>query len=415
MHHPRLPHLIAGASLVLAGCPTRPDYIQCNDDSNCGLSSGGRCLENAASGRSFCAYPDPACPGGMRWSDYDVEGSISGACVMTDVDAGVDSPDAPTDGPPQDGPSNCALKVAFHDGPDNAREVWIANPDGSGLINVSNSPADDANPTWSADGTRIAFQSKRTGRWDLYIVNVDGSGLFNVTNTPAIDETAPVWSPDGQRIAFTGLGFNVMYANGTGVAPVTTMATSGAYTWSADSTRIVFPQVNPNVPDLFVATIGTGAQPINVTNSTAAETPAAWTPGPRLAYSTGDLFTSNPDGTARVNLTPGTPAMEYEPRWTTDGQTLVFTSNAETDFEIHRIAAAGGQPTRILDNTLGTAVGAGDWVRDVSKDGQRVLFERRTSFTASRIGVVAIDGTGATFFNGGTGTNARGATLARCP
>lgn len=100
---------------------------------------------------------------------------------------------------PKIGTIPCGLRVAFHDGAANAREVWVANADGSGLINVSNDAAYDANPSWSPDGTRLVFQSKRGGRWDLYIVNRDGSGLANLTNTPTADELNPGWSPDGQR------------------------------------------------------------------------------------------------------------------------------------------------------------------------------------------------------------------------
>ena len=414
MHTRPFPTVAALALALVAGCPSPKDWIECVDDTSCGRMVGGRCLVNGETGHQFCAYPDTMCPEGMRWSDLDVEDSISGQCVASLTDGGVDATDAPTDAPINDGTIPCALKVAFHDGADNAREVWIANRDGTGLINVSNDPADDANPTWSADGTKIAFQSKRSGRWDIFVVNADGSGLTNITNTPSLDETSPVWSPDGQRIAFLGNGFNVMYPNGTGIAPASSRSTSGAFTWAPDSTRIAFPSVNPNIPDIFVTTIGSGAQPVNVTNSMTADTSPSWWPGPRIAYATTDLHTVNGDGTGSTNLTPGTAHFESSPRWTHDGQTIVFTSNEQTEYEIHRIAATGGAVTRVLDNALGTAVGAGDWVADVSIDA-RILFERRTSLTSSQVGVVNLDGSAAVFFNGTGGTNARGATFARCP
>lgn len=406
---------LALGGVALAGCPTSPAYIECEDDTSCGLAVGGHCLPNPATGHQFCQYPDGTCPGGFRWSDHDVEESISGTCVADMRDGGVDAIDAPIDAPINDGTIPCGLRVAFHDGAANAREVWVANADGSGLINVSNDAADDANPSWSPDGTRLVFQSKRGGRWDLYIVNRDGSGLTNLTNTPTADEQNPGWSPDGQRIAYLGGGgLSVIYPNGTGAATVTTRAPSGPFSWSPDSTQIVFPSVTPNVPDLWVATVGSSGQPINLTNSTLAETGAAWAPGPRIAYATTDLLTVNGDGTGGANLTPGSAHFEYQPHWSTDGQQIIFTSNEQTDYEIHRIAATGGAVTRVLDNSLGATGGAGDWVQDVAADG-RIVFERRTSSTASAIGVVAADGTGAVFFNGTGGTNARGASFAHCP
>lgn len=413
MRHPT--HLFLLVAVALAGCPGPSSFIECVDQTSCGLAVGGECLVNPATGHKFCAYPDGSCAGGLRWSDYDVEESISGTCVADDRDAGVDATDAPTDAPINDGTLPCGIRVAFHDGPDNAREVWVANAEGTGLINVSNDAGDDANPTWSPDGTRLAFQSKRSGgRWDLFTVNWDGSGLTNITNTPTVDEVNPVWSPDGQRIAFLGAGLKVMYPNGTGIAPVSALSVADSFAWSTDSTKLVFGHVNPSIPDLFVATVGAAGQPVNVTNSTSPDRGQAWAPGPRIVYTTSDLWTVNDNGTGATNLTPGTSQLEYAPRWAPDGLSIVFTSNAQTEYEIHRIAATGGTATRLLDNTLGTASGAGDWVTDVADDG-RILFERRTSFTASVVGVVDMNGNGAVFFNGTSGTNARAATFAHCP
>jgi hypothetical protein len=67
---------------LVAGCPTDPDFIECRDDTSC--FEGGRCLINPETGNQFCAYGDEACPSGMRWSELDVEDSISGACVVPD-------------------------------------------------------------------------------------------------------------------------------------------------------------------------------------------------------------------------------------------------------------------------------------------------------------------------------------------
>jgi TolB protein len=57
---------------------------------------------------------------------------------------------------------------------------------------------------WSPDGTRLAFMSNREGggNSEIYIVNRDGSGLRRLTNHPGADST-PTWSPTGQQLAFT--------------------------------------------------------------------------------------------------------------------------------------------------------------------------------------------------------------------
>src|SRR5262245_3568025 len=92
----RVPVLLAVAVAAsissLSACSGGGGFIECEDQSSCDLNPGGQCLLNESTGHSFCAYPDPDCPSGMRWSDLDVEDSISGMCVAeAPPDAGVDN------------------------------------------------------------------------------------------------------------------------------------------------------------------------------------------------------------------------------------------------------------------------------------------------------------------------------------
>ena len=47
-----------------------------------------------------------------------------------------------------------------------------------------------AEPSWSPDGTKIAAE---WGRGEIYVVNPDGTGLTNITNTPDKGERSPDW------------------------------------------------------------------------------------------------------------------------------------------------------------------------------------------------------------------------------
>lgn len=95
------------------------------------------------------------------------------------------------------------------------------NADGTGQTRLTNSPGGDTSPAWSPDGSRIAFDSDRTGNFDIYVMNAEGTGTTRIAGTSANDAD-PVWSPDGTRIAFhsnrVGGGFQILVTSADGAA-----------------------------------------------------------------------------------------------------------------------------------------------------------------------------------------------------
>jgi TolB protein len=73
-------------------------------------------------------------------------------------------------------------------------------------------------PAFSPDGESIAFASNRSGNMDIWIANADGSSPRRLTRTRA-SEAAPCWSPTGREIAFT--------SNRTGTPQLWVMDTDG--------------------------------------------------------------------------------------------------------------------------------------------------------------------------------------------
>jgi len=67
---------------------------------------------------------------------------------------------------------------------------------------VGEPPPEDFHPSWSPDGSRIAFISSRDGNYEIYVMDADGSNQQCLTDNPAND-WYPSWSPDGSRIVFT--------------------------------------------------------------------------------------------------------------------------------------------------------------------------------------------------------------------
>src|SRR6266542_1765831 len=73
-------------------------------------------------------------------------------------------------------------------------EIYVMNADGTGVARVTSDTAQDDEPAWSPDGTRLAFRSDRDGKDEIYVVNVDGTGLVRLTTDPAND-IQPAWTP----------------------------------------------------------------------------------------------------------------------------------------------------------------------------------------------------------------------------
>jgi TolB protein len=69
--------------------------------------------------------------------------------------------------------------------------------DGSGRTRLTYIPgADHWPPTWSPDGTRLAFTSDGAeGRGGIYVMNSDGSGLTKLNDDPAAEDFYPAWRP----------------------------------------------------------------------------------------------------------------------------------------------------------------------------------------------------------------------------
>jgi Tol biopolymer transport system component len=72
---------------------------------------------------------------------------------------------------------------------------------GSRLVNLTQNPASDRNPAWSPDERLIAFSSNLKGNWDIFVIPADGSKPRQVTYNEW-DDNSPTWSRDGRGIYF---------------------------------------------------------------------------------------------------------------------------------------------------------------------------------------------------------------------
>ncbi|MFC2038122.1 hypothetical protein ACFLYD_09265, partial [Chloroflexota bacterium] len=170
------------------------------------------------------------------------------------------------------------------------------------LMNVTNGGGPEQSPSWSPDGTRIAF-ARQAGNSDIYTIGSDGSGLVRLTDYPS-REYSPSWSADGKYLLF---------GSSSG-------STSEILIESAD-----------------------GGKAVPLTDSAAHKTDFAWSPagapgGERIAftmldgYNQGDVFVmavpdeTGTDGSGWTNLTQH-PAHDCCVAWAPDGKRILFLSS----------------------------------------------------------------------------------------
>lgn len=90
---------------------------------------------------------------------------------------------------------------------DKHMDIYEANPDGSGLKRLTDTPGYDAEGSYSADGKQIVFASQRDGDFtpshcQLWIMDADGKNARQLTHAPKCYNGGPFFSPDGKRVIF---------------------------------------------------------------------------------------------------------------------------------------------------------------------------------------------------------------------
>jgi Tol biopolymer transport system component len=293
----------------------------------------------------------------------------------------------------------------------NAFEIYVMNIDGTNVQRLTNNTSDDVEPTWSPDGTQIAFVAHRDGDPEIFRMNADGTGQTRVTNNP-VGDSAPDWSPDGTRIAFHGSRGSylsdvlVINVDGTDEVQLTNSTAiydqcgrydeeydcptgiDGAFpTWSPDGSKIAF----EGDGRLWVMdSDGSNQTPLgNFWVSYGSE--PSWSPdGSKIAFSnSGEVVVVNANGTGLTTLTSA-PGADNSPEWSPDSAKIAFATMRDDMGDEIYLMNQGGGAVRSLTNHFGNELDTA-W----SPDGRRVAF-LSTRDGNREIYVMNSDGTGQT-------------------
>jgi dipeptidyl aminopeptidase/acylaminoacyl peptidase len=229
------------------------------------------------------------------------------------------------------------------------RSIWVMNADGSKPVRVTGGYRPETSildnvgwrsPTWSPDGTRIAytFSPKRGLPRDVWVMNADGSDRQRVARTRDCDEADVDWHPMRAQLVTNcvwGWGARhprLMNLDGTvrKLLPSKARVGTDSPDWSPDGRRIVFAEFFPESAAISVVK-GSGGTPVRLTHDQYLNWQPAWSPdgrriafvrvlpelkrdGPSVSSDGAEIFLMNANGTGLTRLTHSNGA-EQSPAW----------------------------------------------------------------------------------------------------
>jgi TolB protein len=241
--------------------------------------------------------------------------------------------------------------------------------------------------------TKITYVVKRGTRYELQVSDADGFNPQTVlaSNEPII---SPSWSPDGSRLAYVSFDQKKPVVVVQNLAQGTTKVVAGfrgnnsAPSWSPDGSQVAVALSKDGLTQIYRVPAG-GGDAQRLTDSSGIDTQPAYSPdGQWIA------FTSDRGGTPQVYRMPaaGGPAqrMTFDgtynvgPRFSPDGKSIAYVQREGGRFRIALLEIATGQVTVLTEGSL-------DDSPSFAPNGKIILYEAQAG-GRGQLAAVSTDG-----------------------
>ena len=242
------------------------------------------------------------------------------------------------------------------------KELFTSGFDGSDPRQVTRIRSLSMAPTWSPDGTKLAFSvynrhSDGTKNIDLFEYSFKSGGLKLLSNKPGINSGA-AFSPDGKKLAYTMsyTGNPEVHLLDLETGTTTQITRSIGFdvdpAFSPDGSTLALVSSRPGKPMIYTLNLKNPTEVKRLTYAGAYNATPSWSPDQKTIAFAGwlekhfDLFIITPDGSRIERLTKDEGNNE-DPSFSPDGNYLTFTSSRSGGKNIFVMSAAGGNVHRV--------------------------------------------------------------------